>query len=228
MKRSEINAIIRDADAFIRGHGFILPPFAYWRPEDWATKGPEVHEIMDHQLGWDITDFGWGDYPHYGLLMFTVRNGSPSDLKTMQGKTYCEKIMVVGEQQVTLTHFHWTKVEDIINRGGGKLAIQLYNSTSEGALADSDVAASLDGVVHTFKAGHIVLLNPGESITLTRGMYHKFWGEGGTLLVGEVSAVNDDDTDNRFLDAVGRFPTVEEDAEPLYLLCKDYARYYMG
>ncbi|MCB0250397.1 MAG: D-lyxose/D-mannose family sugar isomerase, partial [Anaerolineae bacterium] len=55
MKRSEINAIMRDADSFMRGHGFRLPPFAYWTPDDWASKGEEVREIVDRQLGWDIT-----------------------------------------------------------------------------------------------------------------------------------------------------------------------------
>ena len=42
MKRSEINAIIRSADAFIREKGFNLPPFAYWTPEEWSIKGEEV------------------------------------------------------------------------------------------------------------------------------------------------------------------------------------------
>ena len=39
MKRSEINATLRDTDAFIPRHGFHLPPFAYWTPADWAAKG---------------------------------------------------------------------------------------------------------------------------------------------------------------------------------------------
>ena len=75
MKRSEINAIMREADAFIRAHGFHLPPFAYWTPEDWATKGDEVREIVECGLGWDITDFGSGDYAKVGLFLFTIRNG---------------------------------------------------------------------------------------------------------------------------------------------------------
>lgn len=41
MKRSEINAIMREADAFMKAHGFHLPPFAYWTPEDWRSKGEE-------------------------------------------------------------------------------------------------------------------------------------------------------------------------------------------
>lgn len=228
MKRSEINAIMRDADAFIRERGFYLPPFAYWRPADWASKGPEVGEIVANQLGWDITDFGLGDYAHRGLFLFTVRNGNPANLKTMSGKVYAEKLMVVGENQLTPMHYHWSKMEDIINRGGGKLAIQLYNSTADGGMADTGVHASLDGVACTFPAGHTLRLAPGESISLPTGLYHKFWGEEGRVLVGEVSMVNDDDLDNRFYEPTGRFPTVEEDQEPLYLLVKDYGKYYHG
>ncbi len=228
MKRSEVNKIMREADAFIRSHGFYLPPFAYWRPADWAKKGPEVREIVDNQLGWDITDFGLGDYRNYGLFLFTVRNGSPKNLERRQGKIYAEKLMVVGDHQMTPMHFHWTKVEDIINRGGGKLAIQLYNGTPEGELAETPVTVSMDGVQQTFPAGRTVLLEPGQSITLQTGQYHKFWGEEGTVLIGEVSMVNDDDADNRFHEPTGRFPTVEEDEEPLYLLVKDYPQYYKG
>ncbi len=226
MKRSDINAIIRDADAFIKSHGFSLPPFAYWSPADWKKKGPEAREIVENNLGWDITDFGSGNFEKEGLFLFTVRNGSIENLKTMRGKTYAEKIMIVGEGQITPMHFHWSKTEDIINRGGGTLVIQLYNSTPDEELSNADVTVSTDGVTRTFKAGDMVRLRPGESITLTTGLYHKFWGEGGRVLVGEVSMVNDDNRDNRFHDPVGRFPTIEEDEPPLYLLVNDYSKYY--
>jgi D-lyxose ketol-isomerase len=226
MKRSEINAIIRDADSFIRGHGFYLPPFAYWTPQAWASKGEEAREIVERNLGWDITDFGQRDFPTCGLFMFTIRNGDAGDLKTMRGKLYAEKIMIVNVDQVTPMHFHWRKTEDIINRSGGKLLIQLYNSTDDEKLADSDVTVSTDGVRRTVKAGDTVVLGPGESITLPDHLYHKFWGTEGRVLVGEVSLVNDDNSDNRFYDPVGRFPEIEEDEPPLYLLCNDYSRYY--
>ena len=225
MKRSEVNAIIRDADTFIRARGFHLPPFAYWSPRDWAVRGKEAREIVENKLGWDITDFGSGDYRKTGLFLFTVRNGNPDNLKTMQGKIYAEKIMVVDVDQVTPLHFHWGKMEDIINRGGGNLVIQLHNSTPEDGLADSEVTVSMDGITRVVKAGGIVTLSPGESITLATRLYHKFWGKGGRVLVGEVSVVNDDDRDNRFYQAAGRFPSIEEDEPPLYLLCTDYARY---
>ena len=226
MKRSKVNVIMRDVDAFVRKQGFHLPPFAYWTPEDWKTKGDEVREIVENGLGWDITDFGCGDYEKYGLFLFTLRNGNPRNWETGQGKLYAEKIMVVGANQFTPMHFHWRKMEDIINRGGGKLMIQLYNATEDGDLADTDVTVSMDGVKRILKAGEIVALSPGESITLVPGCYHKFWGAESRVLVGEVSLVNDDHEDNRFHEPTGRFPEIEEDEPPLYLLCTDYPRYY--
>lgn len=226
MKRSEINQIMRDAKAFLDEQKFYLPPFAYWTPRDWATKGEEVREIVDRQLGWDITDFGLGDYENIGLFIFTIRNGTLENLKRGQGKAYAEKILIADVDQVTPMHFHWNKTEDIINRGGGKLVMQLYNSTEDEDLADTDVTVSLDGVERTVKAGDIVALSPGESITLPSALYHKFWGAGSRVLIGEVSLVNDDDIDNRFYEPIGRFPEIEEDEEPLYLLVKDYPKYY--
>ncbi len=228
MKRSEINTIMRDADAFIQAQGFRLPPFAYWTPAEWQSKGSEVREIVENGLGWDITDFGQGDYQNLGLFLFTVRNGNPENLKNCTGKIYAEKIMIVGVDQITPMHFHWAKVEDIINRGGGKLVIQLYNSTVDEKLADTDVTVSMDGVQRVVKAGDTVSLSPGESITLPTGLYHKFWGAESRVLVGEVSTVNDDNTDNRMYESIGRFPDIEEDEAPLYLLVGDYRRYYSG
>jgi hypothetical protein len=226
MKRSEVNAIMREADSFIRQQGSYLPPFAYWTPADWTTKGEEAREIAENQLGWDITDFGQGRYETFGLFLFTVRNGSVDELIAKRGKLYCEKLMVVGVGQVTPMHFHWNKVEDIINRGGGNLVIQLYNASAEDGLADSAVTVSIDGIKRVVKAGDKLLLAPGESITLPPRLYHKFWGAQDRVLVGEVSLVNDDKADNRFYEPIGRFPEIEEDEAPLHLLVTDYPKYY--
>jgi D-lyxose ketol-isomerase len=222
VKRSELNQIMRNAVEFTKKMGFHLPPFAFWGPKDWETKGKEYDEIRDNMLGWDITDFGSGDFYKVGLLMFTLRNGNFYDEKYI--KPYCEKLLIVEEEQVTPYHFHWKKMEDIINRGGGNLLVQVYNSTEDEQLADTPVQISMDGRNYTAPAGTIVRLTPGESITLAPGVYHQFWGEKGTgtVLIGEVSKVNDDRVDNRFLDAGGRFPEIEEDEEPLYLLYTEY------
>lgn len=228
MKRSEINAIIRDNIRFLRKHKFNLPPFAFWTPEQWRARGPECSEIPACGLGWDITDFGSGDFRNTGLFLFTIRNGSVSNLKHGKGKIYAEKIMICAEGQVTPIHFHYQKTEDIINRGGGELTLRAWNATAGERLGNGKVTLECDGVKKTFKAGEKFVLRPGESVCLPGFVYHTFWGEPGKgkTLVGEVSVVNDDHSDNRFLDPVGRFPEIEEDEPPLYLLCNDYPRYY--
>jgi len=227
MKRSEVNAIMADAKNFIRQRGFYLPPFAYWTPGDWRSKGEEAREIVENQLGWDITDFGSGQFAKVGLFLFTIRNGSLRELEAKPGKLYCEKLMIVDVDQVTPMHFHWNKVEDIINRGGGQLVIQLYNATAEDGLADCEVTINVDGIRRQVKSGDKVVLDPGESITLPPRLYHEFWGARERVLVGEVSSVNDDRCDNRFYRTVGRFPGIHEDEAPLHLLVTDYANYYM-
>ena len=69
-------------------------------------------------------------------------------------------------------HYHVYKMEDIINRGGGNVLIRVYNSTEDGKMADTDVIVHSDGCVYTVKAGTQIRLTPGESITVTRGLYH--------------------------------------------------------
>ena len=224
MKRSVINNHIRDAKEFIAGMRFALPPFAYWSPGEWKNKGTEYDEIRNNMLGWDLTDFGNGDYDRLGLFLFTIRNGSVND---KSGKTYAEKLLIVKPGQVTPYHFHKSKMEDIINRGGGgTLNVKLYCSLGPRTLDEkSDVPVSVDGRNYTVKAGAVVSLGAGESITLKQGVFHQFWSDDATLLLGEVSMVNDDHSDNFFLVERGRFPVIEEDEDPLHLLVGDYDKY---
>ena len=81
-------------------------------------------------------------------------------------------------------------------------------------------------MVKRVPAGGKVVLKAGESITLPPRLYHSFWAENGLTLVGEVSRVNDDRTDNRFLESLPRFPAIEEDEPPVHLLVSDYTNYY--
>ncbi len=228
MKRSEINAYLRDAKEFCGRQNFHLPRWARWSPADWEAAGQEADEIRRCCLGWDVTDFGSGDYRRFGLLLFTLRNG-PAAAVEQRGqavKDFCEKLMIVGEEQITPTHFHWSKMEDIINRGGGRLVLQLWWAERDSERLDerSEVMVSIDGIARALPAGGSVVLDPGESIALPPYLYHQFYAEpgGGTVLAGEVSRVNDDANDNRFLDPLPRFPTIEEDESPLHLLCTEY------
>ena len=223
MKRSEINAYIQEAKELFAEHHFQLPPFAYWSADEWSNKGDEADEIRDNALGWDITDYGEGRYEETGLLLFTIRNGNYNQRNTYP-KGYAEKIMVVKESQVCPMHFHWKKREDIINRGGGNLVLELYHADPRDNLSNADFTISLDGVRRTCCAGERVILSPGESICLEPYVYHMFYGESGsgTVLVGEVSDVNDDDGDNCFLHPLKRFPRIIEDEPPLHYLCNEY------
>jgi len=223
MKRSEINQLILSSIDFFNRMNFKLPPWAYWTPEDWKGKYDSCSEIVDNMLGWDLTDFGSGDFYRRGLILFSIRNGN---IKT-DNKPYAEKAMIVEELQETPMHFHWSKMEDIINRGGGNLVIELYKSSSVEKLSDEEFSVKTDGVLRHLQPGDQIVLTPGESICLEQGIYHRFYGEQGKgkVFVGEVSAVNDDTSDNCFLEPVGRFPEIIEDEKPVHLLASDYSKY---
>ena len=222
MKRSEINKIILENIDFIKKMNFKLPKFAYFTPEEWADKGSEYDEIRENMLGWDVTDYGHGDFRNIGLFLFTIRNGNINK----PGKSYAEKLLISDEDQYSPMHFHHNKMEDIINRGGGNLIVEVYNATEDDQLADTDVTVFIDGHTETVPAGTKIRLTPGESITLPQRQYHAFWAEKGygKVLIGEVSMVNDDNVDNRFYEKQGRFPTIEEDEAPIYLLCNEYPK----
>src|SRR5580692_5657629 len=133
MKRSSINSHIAEASRFFAANRFILPPYADWTPEEWQEHRSEADEIRNNRLGWDVTDFNLGNFESLGLTLFTLRNGLLAGGKS--SKVYAEKIMFVGQNQVTPFHYHIHKTEDIINRGGhgtGRLVVQLYNSDKDG------------------------------------------------------------------------------------------------
>lgn len=224
MKRSRINTILKKMEAMVGEYKFALPPFLGWTPAEWATKGHEYDEIRDNMLGWDVTDYGLGRYEELGIALITIRNGNVKNPK--YAKTYAEKLIMIEEGQVSPMHFHWNKMEDIINRGGGNLVFRLFNATKTGRQSGTDVEVSQDGRRYVAKAGSDIVLKPGESITLDPYCYHEFFVQPGTgaVLLGEVSMCNDDNADNRFLENLGRFPTIEEDEPPYRLLCTEYPK----
>ena len=221
MKRSEVNGIIREADAFIKSHGYVLPPFAYWSPEEMVARGSGA--IRERAMGWDITDYGRGHFDELGLFLFTVRNGLAGDLNAGRGMVYAEKIMISRKDQLSPMHRHIIKSEDIINRGGGTLVLELFERDKNGDIDRSaEVVVPVDGEIVRLEAGGHLALAPGQSVTLHPNIWHAFWGEGADVLIGEVSTVNDDRTDNIFVEDIGRFSEIEENEAPVHLLVSDY------
>lgn len=224
MKRSRINQIMVEADSMIRDHGFTLPPFAYWTPGEFKSRRDAATNVVAARCGWDITDYGAGDFDRMGLFLFTLRNGRLVDLQRGGGMCYAEKLLISRQDQLSPMHTHVIKAEDIINRGGATLVVELFGSDDEGNFAEDRGGAVLcDGIERTYAPGDKLRLAPGDSVTLMPGDWHAFWGEGGDVLVGEVSTVNDDETDNIFREPIGRFAKVIEDEAPLHLLVSDYS-----
>ena len=140
---------------------------------------------------------------------------------------YAEKLLISRQDQLSPMHTHIIKSEDIINRGGATLVVELFGSDDAGNFAeDKGGMVRCDGLDRPFKPGEKINLAPGESVTLNPGDWHAFWGEGGDVLIGEVSTVNDDETDNVFVEPIGRFAKIEEDVAPNHLLVSDYADWF--
>lgn len=226
MKRSEINTALRELEEMCRKYCCYLPPFCSFTPEDWKTKGHEYDEVRDCMLGWDITDFGLGDFGKTGFSLITIRNGNRA-MAEKYPKVYAEKLLYLRENQHAPMHFHWYKTEDIINRGGGTVLIRVYRSKEDEAIdREAEITVHVDGKAFTVPAGTRIRLTPGESIHIPQYLYHDFTVEpgSGAVLLGEVSQCNDDTSDNRFNPPVGRFPEIEEDEAPYRLLCNEYPR----
>ena len=224
MKRSEINRALKELEQMIREYRYFLPKFCDFTPEEWRTKGHEWDEVRDNMLGWDITDYGSGRFDEVGFSLITLRNGNRRQPERYP-KTYAEKLLYLEEGQYAPMHFHWYKMEDIINRGGGAVLIRVFNSLADEEIdRESPVTVHCDGCERTVPAGTRIRLAPGQSISIHPGLYHDFSVEpgGGPVLLGEVSQCNDDEHDNRFNPPVGRFPTIEEDEPPYRLLCTEY------
>jgi D-lyxose ketol-isomerase len=223
MKRSRINDIIAQSDDMMRSFGFVLPPWAYWTPDEFKARAGEAAAVIEARNGWDITDYGAGDFDKMGLFLFTLRNGRLADLQRGGGMCYAEKLLISKQDQLSPMHTHVIKAEDIINRGGATLVVELFGSDADGHF-DETAGGTVwcDGLQRDYGPGEKLRLAPGESVTLMPGEWHAFWSEGGDVLIGEVSTVNDDETDNIFREPIGRFANIQEDAAPTHLLVSDY------
>ncbi len=226
MKRSEIGQAVSWAREFLKENNLALPMFADWTPEEWRARRKEADTIIRTMRGWDVTTFGHSDFSRMGAVLFTIRNGLPDG---SCGCPYAEKLILMKEGQVLPNHYHRQKTEDIINRGGGILLIRVYNSLPDGSVdRQGDVRILTDGIERWVPAGTDVEITRGNSMTIWPGLYHLFTPKPGCgdLIVGEVSSVNDDRTDNYFEERRPRFVPVEEDCTADVLLCNEYDSFF--
>lgn len=227
MNRSTINKAIAQAKELFETHQIGLPPFGYWELADWQENHTKTKEIRTLMLGWDVTDFGQGDYERVGATLFTLRNGSFSDPTI--GTPFAEKLIVLQDEQEQEIpfHYHAEKVEDIINRAGGTLLLEFYHATKDDQLdLETPISLRLDGVRTIVTPGEVVELMQGQSVTIPAYLYHRFWAKrgDGPLIAGEISSVNDDTTDNVFLDPTERFSSIVEDEPIVHPLCNEYSQ----
>ncbi len=225
MKRSEVNSAIKWAEELCREHHITLPDFARYAPDKSIFGESHRTNLKKTMLGWDVTDFGSLDFSKVGAVLFTVRNGSVHESGV--GTPYAEKYIFLKdgcEQEIPL-HYHIQKTEDIINRAGGvfccQLAVQDENGNPD---MTKGVRVLRDGEYYDAKPGEIIEISTGNSITLEPGVFHRFFAKTGCgdLVIGEVSKINDDNTDNVFANPQERFCEIEED-EPIYrLLVNEY------
>ena len=224
MKRSEVNSHIKWAVELLAKHDIRLPETAYWPPEKWRENSACTETIRRTGLGWDITDFGTGNFPEIGAVLYTVRNGLVDEPNV--GVPYCEKYILMKEGQRLPKHYHVFKSEDIIARAGGAFTVYLWNVDRESGLElKTPVKVWMDGIERVFAPGEPISISQGNSITLAPYVAHVFGPSRGSgeSVIGEVSKVNDDHTDNYFLEKVSRFADIKEDDPPLHPLCNEYS-----
>ncbi len=235
LRRSVINQSIQISCEVLKRLGVSLPAFAHWTPTEWEHTGPESDEIRDCGLGWDVTDFGSQDFHNLGRTLFTLRNGLPKHKDLRYQKPYAEKFLIEPEGQRSPIHYHLSKREDIINRGGGNVIVCLHSIGEDGLPSRAGtITASVDGTLRTLNAGDEIRLLPGESVSIPPSTFHQFWAEEGTgiridgigyTLSGEVSTVCDDFNDNFFIDEWStRYPKIIEDEPRERYLCTEYPR----
>jgi D-lyxose ketol-isomerase len=170
-----------------------------------ATEAFSRHGwVLPPNACWDVTDFGLGDFTKWGLVLVNLA----------EQPEYCEKIMYVGQNQITPCHCHKAKKEDIICRWG-RLAISLEAD-------EPTIRLQINGEWRDVPTDPLLVLEAGERVTLTSGVRHAFWAVDDYAIVGEVSTANDDTCDNFFDNPeVGRFSEIEEDEPPVVKLVSD-------
>jgi D-lyxose ketol-isomerase len=217
MKRSEINKAIQSAKKMMEKYSWTLPSWAYWSKSEYESKSELREYLNKHQMGWDVTDFGKGVFNEQGITLFCIRNGIQGNVND---KPYAEKLLFMQEGQEIPFHSHKIKLEDIINRGGGDLAIEFVEVDEKDQELSNKITVLVDGEKILLDPHEPLILKRGQSVTVDRNIFHRFYAVKGSgmVMAGEVSQVNDDNNDNYFLEPIGRFSEIQEDEPTLHPL----------
>ena len=217
MKRSEINKAIQSAKKMMEKYCWTLPSWAYWSKSEYENKSELREYLNKHQMGWDVTDFGKGVFNEQGITLFCIRNGIQGNVND---KPYAEKLLFMQEGQEIPFHSHKIKLEDIINRGGGDLAIEFVEVDEKDQELSNKITVLVDGEKILLDPHEPLILKRGQSVTVDRNIFHRFYAVKGSgmVMAGEVSQVNDDNNDNYFLEPIGRFSEIQEEEPTLHPL----------
>ncbi len=217
MKRSEINQAIIDAKSMMEEYSWVLPQWGYWSKAEYLEQPITSKYLKEHQMGWDVTDFGKGVFNEQGITLFCIRNGIQGNVND---KPYAEKLLFMQEGQEIPFHSHKIKLEDIINRGGGDLAIEFLEVDEKDQELLNKINVLVDGEKISLDPHEPLILKRGQSVTVDRNIFHRFYAVKGSgmVMAGEVSQVNDDNNDNYFLEPIGRFSEINEDEPTLHPL----------
>jgi D-lyxose ketol-isomerase len=128
--------------------------------------------------------------------------------------------LILKDNQLSPMHRHIIKAEDIINRGGGDLVLEIHAPDPNGGVdRDNPMTVPSDACPVTLQPQEYVRLKPRQSVTLMPGIWHAFRAERGDCLIGEVSTVNNDRTDIGFEKPIPRFSKVEKDSRAGFPSC---------
>ena len=131
MKRSRVNEIIREADAFIRSFGYVMPPFAYWTPDELQGAPAAPASSTPGSAGTSPTT-ARATSTSSACSCSPCATAAPPISPRGSGMLYAEKIMISRKDQLSPMHRHDVKAEDIINRGGGTLVLELFSRDADG------------------------------------------------------------------------------------------------
>lgn len=187
VKRSEINALVRDASACFASHGWTLPP----------------------EPRWDVTDFGRGDCRSCGLVLVNLAEEPEYCEKLMYARRGMVTPAHAHKAKKEDIVVRWGALRVRLWPGEFLLGELVVGEAGE------PVRVKVNGAARRVGAGATVELQAGERITLFPGVVHEFSPLTDECILGEVSTANDDVNDNVFTDPeVGRFAAVEEDEPP--------------